>query len=151
VLSGIGVIACTMHASLNIWAPKAESGRPFGLGALGREHPRYRGEVYLEAGPGTARLVRFSPNQLTVEVTGARAGERLIVNQNFDPGWRVNGARAEKHRDALAVTLTAGSGTFVFEFWPRGATAGLVVLGLTLGAVAGLGYWRRAKAATFKP
>ncbi len=136
VLSGVGVIACTMHASLNIWAPKAANGRPIGLGALGREHPRYRGEAYIEDGPGAARIVRFSPNEVTVEVSGARSGDRLILNQNFDAGWRVNGALAENRHEALAATLPAGSGTFVFTFWPRGMTAGVVVFVLTLASLA---------------
>src|SRR5262249_14727631 len=32
VLSGVGVLQCTMQASLNIWAPRAKSGRPLGMG-----------------------------------------------------------------------------------------------------------------------
>ena len=150
VLAGIGVLQCTMHAGLNIWAPKAANGRPFGMGARGRDGAGYRGEAFLSSGVGTARLVRFSPNELVVEVAGAQVGERLVINQNFDPGWRVDGRATEAEHDALAAVLTAPSGRLTFRFWPRGLSAGLAALVLTVAGVA-LSYWRRAKAATFKP
>jgi hypothetical protein len=150
VRAGIGVIECTLHASLNIWAPKAENGRPLGLGALGREHRDYRGEAYLESGVGTARISGFSPNEISVEVTGARIGDRLVINQNFDPGWSVQGRPAEALRAALSTTLRVPHGTIVFRFWPRGLSAGLAVLALTLLGFSTL-YWRRARAAKFSP
>ncbi len=150
VLAGIGVLQCTMHASLNIWAPKAANGRPFGLGARGRDGADYRGEAFTQSGVGTAKLVRFSLNELVVEVAGARVGDRLIINQNFDPGWRVDGGATESQHDALAAVLTAPSGRFTFRFWPRGLSVGLAGLALTLVGL-GLAYWRRARAAILSP
>jgi hypothetical protein len=150
VLAGIGVLQCTMHASLNIWAPKAGDGRPFGMGARGRDGKEYRGEAYTESGQGTARIVQFSPNRVVVEVRGARAGERLILNQNFDPGWSADGRAAQPYKSAIAVPLTASSARVTFRFWPRGLTLGLVALTLTLAGMGAL-YWRRAKAATLSP
>lgn len=149
-LAGVGVLQCTMHASLNIWAPKAGNGRPFGMGARGRDGTDYHGEAFTASGTGTARIVDFSPNEIEVEVAGARLGDRLVINQNFDPGWRVDGRLAEPYRDAIAATLTAGNGRYTFRFWPRGLTLGLVALALTLGGL-GLCYWRRARAATLSP
>jgi hypothetical protein len=150
VLSGIGVLQCTMHASLNVWAPKGPNGRPLGMGARGRESKEYRGEVFLESG-GQARLVAFSPNRFEVEVDGARPGERLVVNQNFDPGWSVEGRTVEAYQDAISTRARAARERIVFRFWPRGLSLGLGVLALTLGALAALGYRRRAKAATLSP
>lgn len=149
-LAGVGVLQCTMHASLNLWAPKAPNGRPFGMGARGRDGADYRGEAFTGSGTGTAKIVAFSPNEIVVEVTGARVGDRLVVNQNFDPGWRVDGEAAEPHRDALAVRLRAASGRYTFRFWPRGLTLGLFALAVTLGGL-GFGYWRRARAARLSP
>ena len=150
VLAGIGVLQCTLHASLNIWAPKAANGRPFGMGARGRDGADYRGEAFTQSGVGTAKLVSFSPNELVVDVVGARVGDRLIINQNFDPGWRVDGRATESQHDALAAVLTAASGRLTFRFWPRGLSAGLAALALTLGGL-WLVYWRRARAATLSP
>jgi hypothetical protein len=87
---------------------------------------------------------------MLVEVVGAAAGDRLILNQNFDPGWRVDGRPTEAYRDVIATVLTAPAGRLTFRFWPRGLTAGLWVLVLTLGGLALL-YWRRAKAAKLSP
>jgi hypothetical protein len=150
VLAGIGVLQCTMQASLNIWAPKAANGRPFGMGARGREASDYHGEAFTESGAGSAKVVAFSLNEVVVDVAGAHSGERLVLNQNFDPGWRVDGRATESYRDAISTVLTAPSGRLTFRFWPRGLSAGLVVLVLTLLGF-GLLYWRRASAATLSP
>jgi hypothetical protein len=150
MLAGVGVLQCTMHASLNIWAPKAKNGRPFGMGARGREALGYRGEAFTASGVGTAKVVAFSPNEIVVEVAGARVGDRLVINQNFDPGWHVDGRATEPYREAVAVALASSSGRFTFRFWPRGLGYGVAALALTLGALALL-YWRRAKAATLSP
>jgi hypothetical protein len=152
VLAGIGVLQCTMHASLNVWAPKAANGRASGIGARGRGSADYRGEAFMESGTGSAKVVSFSPNEVVVEVAGARAGDRLVLNQNFDPGWRVDDRPIAAYRGAISSVLTAPrvSGRFTFRFWPRGLRAGLAVLVLTLGAL-GLLYWRRARAATLSP
>jgi hypothetical protein len=149
-LVGVGVLQCTMHASLNIWAPKAGNGRPFGMGTRGRDSAGYRGEAFTASGTGTARVVAFSPNEVVVEVTGARAGDQLVINQNFDPGWRVDGRPAERYHDAIAARLPVASGRFTFRFWPRGLSLGLVALALTLSGL-GASYWRRAKAAKLSP
>jgi hypothetical protein len=150
VLAGVGVLQCTMQASLNVWAPKGPGGRPLGMGARGKGTSDYRGEVFTQSGVGTAKVVSFSPNEVVVDVAGARHGDRLVFNQNFDPGWRVDGHPAEPYRDTLSALLTAPSGRVTFRFWPRGLTAGLWVLVLTLAGSAAL-YWRRARAATLSP
>lgn len=151
LLAGIGVLECTLHASLNIWAPKGPSGRPLGMGARGRESKQYRGEAFIDSGPGKARLLAVSPNRVEVEVEGARPGARLVLNQNFDPGWRVEGRDVEAFHDAISTRVAAPRERIVFRFWPRGLSAGLGVLAITLGALAGLSYRRRARAATLSP
>lgn len=143
-LAGVGVLQCTPHASLNLWAPKAANGRPFGMGARGRESADYRGEVFTASGTGMARIVGFSPNRIVVEVAGARVGDRLVINQNFDPGWSVDGRPAEPYRDALAASLSAPNGRYTFRFWPRGLTPGLVLLALTC-CILGVCYRRRRR------
>jgi hypothetical protein len=150
MLAGIGVVQCTMHASLNIWAPKAADGRPFGMGARGRDTKQYAGEAYTASGSGTARIVSFSPNRVEVEVRGARADDRVVLNQNFDPGWSVDGRRTEPHQNAVSIPVSASTARVSFRFWPRGLTLGLVVLLLTLAGLAAL-HWRRASAARFSP
>jgi hypothetical protein len=136
--AGIGVIECTMHAALNIWAPKDQAGNIPGQGARGRGSPEYRGEAYTESGAGAARLVEFSPNRMVVEVTRAKVGDRVILNQNYDPGWMVDGASADRYRDAVAAPIRSPEQRLVFRFRPRGGMAGLIVLLLTAGVSVGL-------------
>jgi hypothetical protein len=150
VMAGIGVLQCTLHASLNIWAPKDRDGRPFGMGARGKGTKHYRGEVFTESGSGTARIAQFSPSRIEVEVTGAKANDRVVLNQNFDPGWSVDGQPAEPYRDTISARVKGPSGRLVFSFWPRGLTLGLVFFALTVAGGAGL-YWRRARAARLSP
>ncbi|HEY6079427.1 MAG TPA: hypothetical protein VIW29_11520 [Polyangiaceae bacterium] len=152
MLAGVGVLQCTLHASLNIWAPQAADSRPIGMGAWGNESPRYRGEAYTASGVGTAQIVAFSPSRVEVEVQGVRAGERVILNQNFDPGWRVNGRASEPFENAISTRLTAPSERLSFVFRPRGLHTGLWALGLTLALLgAWAAYRRRASAATLSP
>lgn len=138
VYAGSGVIECTLHMSLNVWAPQGADGRPHGMGARGRDASGYRGEAFTASGVGRASIVSFSPNEVVVQVDGVQAGDRLVLNQNFDPGWRANGAATEPYRDAIATKLTAPSGTVTFRFWPRGLTPGLVVFIITLAGVIAL-------------
>ncbi|HEX3776726.1 MAG TPA: hypothetical protein VHV51_19775 [Polyangiaceae bacterium] len=131
--AGVGVIECTMSGALNIWADKDASGRIPGLGARGRGAPGYRGEAYTSSGLGQAELNSFTPNAFSVVVRGAKAGDTLIVNQNYDPGWRVDGEPTQNHEDALATTLRGGDQELHFRFRPRGLWVGFLVLLLGVG------------------
>ena len=143
MLAGTGVLECsTMHPSLNKWAPRDENGRPQGMGARGRESAEYRGEVFTSSGVGTAKVVAFSPNEVVVDVVDARPHDRLILNQNFDPGWSVEGRPTESYRDAIATELLVPTVHLTFRFWPRGLSAGLGVFALTLAALALIHYRR---------
>lgn len=143
VMVGSGVLQCTLHMSLNIWAPKGVDGRPVGMGARGRGSTGYRGEAFTASGVGSARVVSFSPNEVVVEVSGARSGDRLVLNQNFDPGWSADGRPSEPYQAAVSTVLAAGSGRVTFRFWPRGLSAGLWLLSGTLLGVAALVFQRR--------
>jgi hypothetical protein len=144
--AGVGVIECTMSGALNIWADKDRSGHIPGVGAHGRGSPEYRGEAYTLGGQGHAELASFTPNELVVRASGAAAGDTLVVNQNYDPGWRVDGKPTRNHADAIATTLRGGDQELHFRFRPRGLGSGFLVLLLTVGG----GIWihrrlRRAK------
>jgi hypothetical protein len=145
ILAGNGVLECNLHASLSIYAPKTANGRPAGMGARGLGASDYRGEVFTQSGVGRAQIVAFSPNQVVVELSDAKVGDRLIYNQNFDPGWSVDGRPAQPYRDAVSTLIAAPNARVTFRFWPRGLTAGLLLFGLTLvGAL--LLAWRRGAA-----
>ena len=52
---------------------------------IGSDERRYRGLVFL-TGAGRAEITRWTPNAITVHVTGAAPGERLVYDMNAGPG-----------------------------------------------------------------
>jgi hypothetical protein len=75
----------------------------------GSNQPGYRGEQYL-LGPGTVTISKWTPNALTYDVVAPR-DTTLVVNQNYDDGWRVSSGNGEvfSDNDLLAVRIPAGA------------------------------------------
>ncbi|HEY8091543.1 MAG TPA: hypothetical protein VIF09_26945, partial [Polyangiaceae bacterium] len=82
------------------------------------------------------RILSWTPNDVEVEVDGAEQGDHVVLNQNWDPGWRAGDTPAVNYRDAVA-TLAAGSArqTVRFHYWPRTFALGLALTSLTLAAI----------------
>lgn len=137
-MANVGVIECdTFEGLANTHGQGSgePDGRVMGLGARGLGEAGYRGETSLPTGHGTSRFGRWSPSSFDVRVEGAQPGDELVVNQNWDPGWTVDGARALQHDGALAARVTAPSQTLTFRYRPRLAWLGVATLLLTLGAL----------------
>jgi len=124
--ANVGSIRCTTFPGLNFLAPREKDGRPRFQGARGIGDGAYRGEAYVEGG-GEASIARWSPNEVTVEVRGAASGARLLLNQNWDAGWRANGAPAESSADLVARTLAPGERVVTFTYRPRTFDSGCAV------------------------
>ena len=135
VLDNVGTLECDTDNGLHI-TQRDEEGRMPGVGAWGDDDPEYLGETYVPEGGATASVVSWSPNDVTVRVDGARPGDHLVLNQNWDPEWSADGVPAVAFRDAVATVLTAPSQTVRFRYWPRPLGAGLAMLGVTLASVA---------------
>jgi hypothetical protein len=133
--ANVGVIDCTMDGGLNIWAPKNERGRPVGLGALGSGDHGYRGEIETLSGEGRARIVEFTPNRILVELRQGKPGDTLILNQNYDEGWRVNGRDVQSHVDRVATRVESRDQLFDFRYRSRVIWPGLLFFALTLAAL----------------
>jgi hypothetical protein len=116
-----GVLAC-------VAAPDGAEPR----GARAENDARYLGEAHLEGG-GTARIVSRTPNGLDVEVDAKKAGA-LIVNVNYDPGWRADGEPAAEIGYALATHVGVGRHVVRFRHGSSGLPFGLLVAGATLAA-----------------
>lgn len=81
-------------------------------------------EEYLaDPSVGVARRVSWSPNAIVVDVSMASAG-RLLVNQNWHPGWRASAGTVVSDEGLLAVDLPAGERELVLSFRPMSAIAG---------------------------
>jgi len=149
-MANVGTIECDTFEGLQNYPTIAEvvpdyEGRPAGLGARGLGEPGYRGETYLVEAQGTARFVRWSPSSFDVLVEGAQPGEELVVDQNWDPGWSVDGARALEYQGAVAARVSEPSQTLSFRYRPRTWWPGIATFVLTLAAlVLGPRYWKRS-------
>jgi hypothetical protein len=78
---------------------------------------------------------------MTVAVHGAQAGEHVVLNQNFDPGWTADGSRAQNWADQVSAPLHGPDTTIVFRYRPVLWWPGLLVFAATVGGV-GWAFWR---------
>jgi hypothetical protein len=139
-LANIGVIECDTFPGLDNFDGIASAipgydGRPTGLGARGVGDHDYHGEAFLADGAGTATITRWSPNAIEVRVDGATPGGEVVVNQNWDPGWSVDGRPALDHADTIAARVTASAQTFRFRYRPPLGWPGCALFVATLVAL----------------
>ena len=118
-------------------------------GARPVKAPDYRGEAYVARPDGghsaaTAKVIRWSPNHVEIQVDGAEPGALLVYNMNFDEGWRSSTGAVEAHHNAVAARLGGGAATVTFSYRPPHLGAGVLVGALT---VAALVMWRRRERA----
>jgi hypothetical protein len=151
MLTNRGVIDCTMMPAQSVWGPKDANGRVIGIGARGRDEPDYRGEVFTKSGRGALHITSWSPNAIEVSFTGAAPGDLLVLNQNWDPGWRVNDTPAENEADRVGFVLPSAQGSARFAFWPRGLGWGIFLFMLTVAALFAAPWWQRRQAAKGAP
>jgi hypothetical protein len=137
VLDNVGTLECDTFPGLHS-QERDEEGRMPGVGAWGEDDPQYRGEAYVAEGRGTASVIGWTPNAVEVRVEGAEPGDRVVLNQNWDPGWTADGAPSMPYNAAASSVLAAGSQTVRFRYWPPGLGAGLALFGF---AFVGAALW----------
>jgi hypothetical protein len=133
VIANVGTTDCSTFAGFHNWY-RDQNNHVVGLGARGPGEPGYRGDAFIVEGVGHAEFARWSPNEVVVRVTGARKGDHVALDQNYDPGWLVNGRPALAVSDVPAATLQSSDETVVFRYRPKTLWLGLAifVLGLPL-------------------
>jgi len=107
--------------------------------------PRYRGEVFLEETGGRAAIRLWTPNRLLVETEASSPGY-LVVNQNYDPGWKIaGGGKVEERRGLIAVKIPSRRASVGLYYQAPGFRVGLIAsaAGCLLAAVALRGPARR--------
>ena len=94
--------------------------------------------------PSRVSAVEFTPNRLTFTVEDGPQDARIILNQNWAPGWRTTAGDIEVRplTELSAVTVPPGrSGRHHFSFTPPRLLAGSLLLLLAMIATAFA--WRR--------
>ena len=86
---------------------------------------------------GEVSAVRWSPSELRFRVA-LTAPARLVVNQNFDSGWRASEGTPRAYAGLLALDIGAGEREIALTHRPEGLIPGVVltVFGIVLSIVA---------------
>jgi hypothetical protein len=134
MMANIGVLDCATFPGLNSYF-RDHLGRLPGLGAHARGDAEYHGETYFAEGPGNAQIQSWSPNEVVVHYDGARAGDALVLNQNWDPGWRANGSSTAPFADVVSSRVTASSGEVTFRYRPRLLVPGILLFVASIAAL----------------
>jgi len=87
--------------------------------------PSYKGEVYLEL-EGNASYEYWSPNKLIVNVETLKSN-RVVINQNYDRGWRVKGGQAESFNGLLSAHVTESDKKIKFYYLPSSFVKGAII------------------------
>jgi len=112
------------------------------------QSPELRGDLpheeYLaDQTAGTVTRTSWSPNAIAMHVD-VNKDARVIVNQNWHPGWHANVGEVVSDKGRLAVNVPPGVSDVTVRFLPRSAVGGTVTSLLAIAACIGL--WRARKA-----
>jgi hypothetical protein len=143
-MANVDQLECMLFPGLSIFARDAK-GVVHGMGAKGRGDPAYRGEAYTADGKGKAELIHFTPNAMTVHVDNATPGDLLVLNQNWDPGWRADGVPAVAYHDAVATVVRSTNETVMFRYRPHYWWLSVAIFTVTVGGI-GVAFRRRRRA-----
>jgi hypothetical protein len=129
----------------------------------GYDEFNYQGEQYI-SGPGTVRLEQWTPNALEYDVDAALPGDLVIINQNYDPSWRLARGTGQVFGfgalhptgipgvpslpGLLAVIVLAGHQRLELRYRPASVIAGAAISLITLLVSLALWFAERRKAIT---
>jgi len=114
------------------------------MGALQHDHPRYRGEAYLEDG-GEAVVTERTLNTATVELAEPSRGATLVYNMNYWRGWHSDVGPVRPSHGAVSVRVPPGTTTVRFFYRPPNLWLGLLLAAVTAASLGALGYRRRRR------
>jgi hypothetical protein len=130
VLENVGTLECDTDNGIHVTHRNPE-GRMKGVGAFGDSDLEYRGEAYDAERAATVTIASFTPNAVEVHVEGAQPGDHIVLNQNWDPGWKANGGPTASYEDAVSTVATSSTETVRFRYWPASFVWGLAFAALT--------------------
>jgi hypothetical protein len=97
-------------------------------------------EFLAEPKAGTVSRVAWSPNRIDLHAELTRPA-RIVINQNWHPGWRSSVGTVVDDQGRLAIDAPAGTSDLAVRFLPRSALGGIgaTLLALVVAAI----LWRR--------
>ena len=106
---------------------------PFERHALAVTDKEYRGEFHF-LGKGAAALQNWSPNRFVYHVK-LSGKDRLVINQNYWPGWHTSRGVLAQQDGLLAIDLPSGEYDVAVTYLPRSFLIGATIF---FAAVAGI-------------
>jgi hypothetical protein len=100
------------------------------------------------ADAGTVKRVAWSPTKLTLSVDVSRPA-RVLVNQNWAPGWHATTGKVVSHEGLLAVDMPAGAHEVVLSFLPWSTLGGAAVTLASLLSLVWIGVRSRRRGEIF--
>jgi hypothetical protein len=86
------------------------------------------------ADAGTVKRVAWSPTRIDLAVDVSRPA-RVLVNQNWAPGWHASVGKVVSHEGLLAIDMPAGAHQVALTFLPWSTLGGAAVTGVSLLAL----------------
>ena len=112
------------------------------LKAIPSDSPLYKGEVFLAKGRGSAVTNFWSPNKIDVDVALASENGRIIINQNYVRGWKVNdGRHVEPYQGLISAEIFPGDKQLIFYYLPDSFLLGALLS--SLGIILLVILWKR--------
>lgn len=109
----------------------------------------YRGLAFVEGEPaGRARVIDWTPNRAVVEVSGARPGDFVVYDMNYDSSWRAGGEPALELHGLVATRVRASNERVEFHYFPRTFRWSLPLAAFT-ALTLGICLWRPASNGRF--
>lgn len=128
ILSNLLPSLLNNKGTVDSWEPMHVVGR-----AASITNEAYKGEVYLLNNRGKARLSRFSPNAVDVELS-VLADDILVLNQNYYKGWRAIKAgktwEAANQDGLVSIKVEAGVSKVTFRYRPFIFYVGFLISGI---------------------
>ena len=118
----------------NLGSIRAYEAIPVPAKAVPKDSPQYRGEAFMDNIRGTAHMASWSPNRLVVNVD-AFDQDRLVINQNYAPGWKARGVASEaapSGQGLLSAAVTPDTRQVTFYYRPASFFVGAAVSAVTL-------------------
>ena len=93
--------------------------------AISLESENYKGEVYLQNTKGKASYAWWSPNKLIVDVNVSDV-DYLIINQNYDKGWKTkNNRKVESFNGLISTKVYPEDNKITFYYLPWSFVVGV--------------------------
>jgi len=97
----------------------------------GTFYEKYKGEFYLLGNKGIIAPEYFSLNKIKIRAD-IKQDDLLIINQNYEKGWKAKGKEVINYKGLIAVGVTPNDKEIYLHYFPNSFIAGFLVSIITI-------------------